>query len=281
MFCIFVDSFVKRGDAFHTSCLGKTTEDFRSHHLSDCHIRDRCRFSFATVSGQEESRHCLANVSGKALAAGSLHHLPAASALPLSLVQKKIVGNRVFKHWSLDTGSRAGPSHAIALTTIGTLFLFLIPNAIIGWWEELVFRGYLLQNMIEGMGQIWALLASCVLYGVVHSMNPSASLLSSGIIVLFGFLRIYGFLATHQLWLFMGMHIGWNFFQGAVFGYAASGHETNSLIEQTPSGPVWLSGGAFGPEASVLIVPIVLLALLIMRWWVSSTRVTESHDAPA
>jgi membrane protease YdiL (CAAX protease family) len=184
-------------------------------------------------------------------------------------------------NWSLGSALGADQSRDIGVIAIGTLALLLIPNVMIGWWEELVFRGYLLQNMIEGMGQVWAVLASCILYGLVHSMNPNASLLSSGIIVLFGFLRIYGFLATHQLWLSMGMHIGWNYFQGTIFGYAASGHATNSLIEQTPSGPVWLSGGEFGPEASVLVIPVVVLALLVMRLWVRSTRATESYDAPA
>ena len=65
----------------------------------------------------------------------------------------------------------------------------------------------------------------------------------------------------------MGMHIGWNFIQGPSFGYAASGHESASLIEQTPVGPSWLSGAAFGPEGSVLTIPVLALALVAMRWW--------------
>jgi hypothetical protein len=63
------------------------------------------------------------------------------------------------------------------------------------------------------------------------------------------------------------MHVGWNFFQGPIFGYAASGHDTPVLVAQAPSGPAWLSGGAFGPEGSVLTIPVVAAALLAMRWW--------------
>ena len=141
-------------------------------------------------------------------------------------------------------------------------------TAVIAWWEELVFRGYLLQNMAEGMGTARAVLLSCLIYGLVHAANPNATLLSSAIIVLFGYLRIYGYLATSQLWLSMGMHWGWNFFQATVFGYAASGHaEEGFLIEHAGAGPDWLSGGAFGPEGSILTVPIVLAALLAMRAW--------------
>lgn len=144
----------------------------------------------------------------------------------------------------------------------------LAVTALVAYWEELVFRGYLLQNMADGMGMTRAVLVSCLVYGLVHAANPNATLLSSAIIVLFGFLRIYGYLGTQQLWLSMGMHWGWNFFQATVFGYAASGHaEERVLIAHGSAGPDWLSGGAFGPEGSLLTVPVVLAALWVMRAW--------------
>lgn len=152
----------------------------------------------------------------------------------------------------------------------------LAVTVLIGYWEELVFRGYLLQNMAEGMGMPIAVAVSCLLYGAVHAGNPNAGVLSTLIIVLFGFLRIYGYLATGLLWLSIGMHIGWNFFQGAVFGFAASGQrEPFTLVSHRPSAADWLSGGDFGPEASVVTVPIVLLALLAMRAW--SRRKSADH----
>ena len=151
---------------------------------------------------------------------------------------------------------------------LSALLLLLLPNILIGWWEEIVFRGYLLQNLIEGLGLKTAVLVSCLLYGLVHAANPNAGLLSTAIIVLFGFLRIYGYLATRQLWLSMGMHIGWNFFQGPVFGYAASGQDSSStLLEHTAAGPEWWTGGAFGPEASLITIPVLALALGAMWAW--------------
>jgi membrane protease YdiL (CAAX protease family) len=140
---------------------------------------------------------------------------------------------------------------------------------LVAFWEELVFRGYLLQNMIDGMGKLWAVILSCLLYGVVHHFNPNAGLLSSAIIVLFGYLRLYGYLETSQLWLSMGMHAAWNFFQGPVLGYSASGYETRTILLHQPVGPTWLTGGEFGPEGSVITIPVVLLALVAMRWWSS------------
>jgi len=153
-------------------------------------------------------------------------------------------------------------------TTVVLLLTLLAPTVIIGYWEELVFRGYLLQNMAEGLGLNVAVVASCLLYGLVHASNPNATLLSSAIIVLFGYLRIYGYLSTGLLWLSIGMHVGWNFFQSAVFGFAASGHaEDQTLFSHDPAAADWLSGGEFGPEGSVLIIPVLLLALFAMRLW--------------
>ena len=155
----------------------------------------------------------------------------------------------------------------ISVISIGSLALFLVEHILVGYWEELVFRGYLFQNLREGLGLVLAIIVSCLLYGLIHASNPNATVLSSAIIVLFGFLRIYGYLSTKMLWLSMGMHIGWNFFQGPIFGFSASGHQTATLIDQSPTGADWLSGGAFGPEGSILIIPILGLALLAMRWW--------------
>lgn len=156
----------------------------------------------------------------------------------------------------------------ISWSIVGALTGSLLVMALVGFWEELVFRGYILQNMAEGMKMKAAVLLSCALYGLVHSANPNASLLSTGIIVLFGYLRIYGYLSTGQLWLSIGMHAGWNFFQASIFGFAASGHsEAHTLLTHDSVSADWLSGGDFGPEGSVLTIPVVLIALAVMRTW--------------
>jgi membrane protease YdiL (CAAX protease family) len=153
----------------------------------------------------------------------------------------------------------------------------LLVMALVGFWEELVFRGYILQNMVEGTGMKTAIIISCLVYGLVHSANPNASLLSTTIIILFGYLRIYGYLSTGQLWLSIGMHTGWNFFQATVFGFSASGHaEARTLLTHDSISADWLSGGDFGPEASVLTIPVVLIALAVMRLWSRSRNAGES-----
>ncbi|WP_224488752.1 CPBP family intramembrane glutamic endopeptidase [Robertkochia flava] len=150
--------------------------------------------------------------------------------------------------------------------SLGSLSLILLENILVGYWEEVVFRGYLLQNFAEGMGWVPAIVLSCIIYGLLHAANPNAGLLSTVIIMGFGFLRIYGYLTTKMLWLSMGMHIGWNFFQGPVFGFTASGHEKPRISEITfTSDKSWLTGGEFGPEGSVIIIPILIFTLYIMK----------------
>ncbi|MEJ2597809.1 MAG: type II CAAX endopeptidase family protein [Anaerolineales bacterium] len=149
------------------------------------------------------------------------------------------------------------------------LLLFGIGLAV-GYSEELGFRGYILQNLGEGIGLVWAIVISCILYGLMHMPNPNSTLLSGVLIAFLGFLRIFGWLRTGQLWLPIGMHAGWNFFQGPIFGFSVSGLESQSLVKHTISGPEWLTGGSFGPEAGLVVVPLVLLALTVMFLWTAS-----------
>lgn len=137
----------------------------------------------------------------------------------------------------------------------------------VGWSEELGLRGYLLQNMRDGMGLFWAVLISCLLYGLLHMSNPNSTLLSGILIAFFGYLRIFGWLRTGQLWLSMGMHAGWDFFQGPLLGFTVSGMKTQSIIKQTVSGEEWITGGSFGPEAGIIVLPVLILGLVLMYLW--------------
>nr|QNO53989.1 hypothetical protein OHMBFCMF_00008 [Methanosarcinales archaeon ANME-1 ERB6] len=165
------------------------------------------------------------------------------------------------------TGSGISPIFGIILWFFGI-------GAAVAWSEELAFRGYLLQNMSEGIGLVWAVTISCIFYGVIHMLNPNSTWLSGVLIALIGVLRIFGWLRSSQLWLSMGMHAGWNFFQGPIFGFQVSGLSTESLIKQTVIGPDWITGGSFGPEAGIVVVPVVLLALLVMFLWTSKRKNT-------
>ena len=156
---------------------------------------------------------------------------------------------------------------------LGIIFWFFGIGLAIGWSEELVFRGYILQNMKEGMGIKLAVIISCILYGVMHMANPGSTILSGTLIALIGFLRIYGWLSTGQLWLSMGMHAGWDFIQGPILGLTVSGMKTESLMVSNIYGAEWLTGGSFGPEAGILVLPFLALGLIVMFLYTRNRKI--------
>ena len=176
-----------------------------------------------------------------------------------------------FKGYSWWTDS-AGPDVHLSIAILPVILAVFWELVVVAWWEELVFRGIILQNMMMGMGLVWAVIVSSLLFGLVHGGNPSATLLSTIMIACVTPLLIYAYLKTGQLWLPIGLHLGWNFFQASVFGFASSGQSSPTMITQTPVGPDWLSGGAFGAEGSILIIPFIIVSFYLIHWWVQFTR---------
>ena len=89
-------------------------------------------------------------------------------------------------------------------------------------------------------------------------------------------LFVYGFVRTGQLWLPIGLHIGWNFFQSSVFGFPVSGLDRPGLLDITVSGPELWTGGAFGPEAGLIVLPICLLGAVLVHIYTKRHRVVEA-----
>ncbi|HEX7072117.1 MAG TPA: type II CAAX endopeptidase family protein [Rhodothermales bacterium] len=121
--------------------------------------------------------------------------------------------------------------------------------------EEIIFRG-ILYRLLEAMTGTWiALVASAGLFGVMHLSNPDATVLAAGAIALeAGLLLASLFAFARRLWAPIGLHLGWNFGVAGVYGLAVSGVRQRGILEGSLSGPEWLTGGAFGIEASALTV---------------------------
>jgi membrane protease YdiL (CAAX protease family) len=136
--------------------------------------------------------------------------------------------------------------------------------------EELSFRGYPFQKLTEAFGAFWAVVFLSALFGAVHLGNPDAQGFLSwgffntlGVGLLFALARI----RTGSLWFSVGLHFGWNLFQGAVFGLPVSGlRDFSTVVTATVHGSEALTGGAYGPEASATcaIVLVIALPLLVM-----------------
>ena len=135
--------------------------------------------------------------------------------------------------------------------------------------EEVLFRGIVFRMIDERWGTAVALVVSALVFGFVHLTNDNATVWSSvAIAVEAGLLLAAAYKWSGTLWLPIGIHWSWNFFQGPVFGFAVSGNETQSLLKAVIDGPAWLTGGSFGAEASVPAFVIGLAAaILFLYWW--------------
>ena len=142
---------------------------------------------------------------------------------------------------------------------VGSNFLIFLAGAV---FEELLFRGMLFRTLRDLWGTWVGVAASAAVFGLLHAFNPGATVVSTVAIMLeAGVLLAVAYAASNRLWLPIGLHLGWNFAEGPIFGTAVSGHALHkTLLHGSFQGPAWLSGGGFGPEASVVAVLVCLLA---------------------
>jgi membrane protease YdiL (CAAX protease family) len=136
-----------------------------------------------------------------------------------------------------------------------------------GFFEELVFRAILFRIVEEKLGSWIALAISSLFFGVAHIGNPNATLFSTiAIAIEAGILLGAAYMLTRRLWFAVGIHIAWNYVQGAVFGIAVSGGEVKGLMSSHLEGNELFSGGAFGAEASLITLVICTLAGILFLW---------------
>ncbi len=127
--------------------------------------------------------------------------------------------------------------------------------------EEMAFRGYPFQRLIESIGPVGAIVILSALFGAIHLGNPNHTWASTANTLLVGVSLSIAYLRTRMLWLPIGMHFAWNFVQGFVLGLPVSGIQSPvSLLRAEVSGREWLTGGSYGPEGGVLALASILLA---------------------
>ena len=149
--------------------------------------------------------------------------------------------------------------------------------------EELLFRGFVFQRLVAGIGAWPAQLILAALFALGHWTNPGMEgmprLIGSIDLALGAVLLGLAWLRTRSLALPIGLHFGWNFVQGQVLGFAVSGYSQagwfRPLLQHQPE---WLSGGAVGPEASVCAVVVDLLTIVLLLCWRGTARArAEPH----
>jgi membrane protease YdiL (CAAX protease family) len=152
----------------------------------------------------------------------------------------------------------------VVITNVLTAFVVFI---FVGWNEELLSRGYHLQTIASGINLFWGVVISSAVFGLLHLSNPNATWISAAGIFFAGVFLAYGYIRTKQLWLPIGLHIGWNFFEGVGFGFPVSGLDIYALTRISVHGPELWTGGAFGPEAGLIVLPALALGALLIYFY--------------
>ncbi|MGZ3884671.1 MAG: CPBP family intramembrane glutamic endopeptidase [Bacteroidia bacterium] len=146
------------------------------------------------------------------------------------------------------------------------MLLPFVASLLAGVTEELVVRGVLYRITEEKLGTVISLIITSAIFGALHLMNKHATLMGAASIALTAGLMLgLAYTYTKQLWMSIGLHAGWNFITGGIFGTSVSGNDkTQSLFNNELNGPELLTGGMFGPEASLQIIFAGLVVSVVL-----------------
>jgi hypothetical protein len=143
--------------------------------------------------------------------------------------------------------------------------------------EELAFRGYGFQKLIEAMGAPAALLLTSLIFGAVHLGNPHATFFSTINTILAGIILGIPYIRTRSMWMQIGLHWAWNFTMATLVSLPVSGIDFQPhLFFARLTGPTWITGGSYGPEGGAAVTLISLAAIA----WLLRTRQLSSSHAP-
>jgi membrane protease YdiL (CAAX protease family) len=152
-------------------------------------------------------------------------------------------------------------------SVLARLFAYLLISLAVASYEELAFRGYVLQNLRADWRVLAAVVASSLLFGLYHGLNPNVTWLALLNISLAGVVLAACYLVTRSLWLAMALHFSWNFVQGPILSFPLSGLNTSGLLVTSVEGNTLLTGGAFGPEGGLLGTAALCLGLVVLLIW--------------
>lgn len=144
----------------------------------------------------------------------------------------------------------------------GAAVVTMLPKIAMGALvEEIVFR-LLLQGRLErSLGPAWALAVSSLIFGLAHLGNPGATpAIAIALGAELGLLLGAAYRLTGRIWLCFGLHLAWNFAQGAVYSLPVSGLTGEGWLRGHLAGPAWLTGGTFGVEGSAVALVLGLAA---------------------
>lgn len=147
------------------------------------------------------------------------------------------------------------------------VLLDLILFILVGFAEEIVCRGYILTILNEVETKYITAFISSAIFALMHILNPNVTLLSLINIFLVGLLFCYMRFKFKNLWMPIGYHIAWNYFEGTVFGFQVSGTVQESIYKTQYIQPNIINGGLFGPEGGLAVTFVIILSFIVLNYF--------------
>lgn len=169
-----------------------------------------------------------------------------------------------------------------ALVAIAGLFVCFIVQASI---EEIIFRGWLMSVITRRTNVICAVVLSSLLFTLLH-FSRGQPWLVTGNILLFALFASAWSISSNNIWGVMGWHSGWNWILATGFDLPVTGLDAGVpalTVSLTPAGPDLLTGGAQGPEGSIICTLFLVCGILFFAWRIARKwrGIGPDHDKPA
>lgn len=156
--------------------------------------------------------------------------------------------------------------HAPDTGFLGWLLILIIA----AFWEEFIFRSLMLNGLQVIVRKRWlAVIIMAIFFGLAHAGNPNASALSVFGNSVGSLMYAVAFLGSGRIWMPIGLHFAWNFFQGPVLGFPVSGIDMGGLVQQTSVGSDLIAGGGYGPEAGLVGMAFRFVAIGLLIGWLA------------
>ncbi len=142
----------------------------------------------------------------------------------------------------------------------------------VGFAEEIFGRGYIMSVLRQTKSKPVIIIVSAVIFALLHAGNPGVGPLPYINLALFGVFTAYIYIRSGNIWMCIGYHITWNYFQGYVFGFKVSGTNSQGMLTTAFPKDSILNGGAFGPEGGLFVTVIILLGILFVKFYYKNSQ---------
>jgi len=190
-----------------------------------------------------------------------------AAMVSLAVLAIAIGGTATFR-WRMDGTMLQAAAIQMAVFPIAALH------------EELMFRGYPFQRLMESIGAWPAVIILSLLFAVPHLYNPNSTIFAAFNTAAVGSLLGAAYLLSRSLWLPWGIHWGWNFVLAVGYGLSVSGFDTDGPIDGFAAGPEWLTGGAYGIEGGASGSIAIVVGFGVLLWLVRQRGLIGAPAAP-